>query len=161
MSTPATHTWQPSTARIVVVEGFGPYPPGVLQTAPPPLIWPVKDPGDVLDYILDLSGALAGNDGDAIATLDASIYPDATGDLTLHSSSADGDQAILWLAGGVAGTTYAVTVVVGTNSGRVFSRTVSLPVAALATSPSSGSNVITNQAGAPITDQTGAALTTS
>ncbi len=161
MSTPATHTWQPTTARTVVVEGFGPYPPGVLQTQPPALIWPVKDPGDVLDYVFNVSDALAGNDGDAIATLDVSISPNDSGDLTLHSSSADGDLAILWLSGGVAGTTYAVTVVVGTDSGRIFSRTVSLPVAALATPSSSASNVITDQAGAPITNQAGAALTTS
>jgi len=160
MSTPANYTWQPTTTRVVVVEGFGPFPRGVLQSAPPPLCWPVKDPGDVLDYVLDLSDALAGNQGDAIATIDVSIMPDNTGDLTLQSSSADGDQAILWLASGVAGTTYAVTVVVGTNSGRVFSRTVSLPVEALAT-PVAAGNVITDQNGAPITDQTGAPLTTS
>ena len=121
----------------------------------------MKDPGDTLDYILDLSDALAGNDGDAIATLDISINPDGTGDLSLQSSSADGDQAILWLTSGVAGTTYAVTVVVGTNSGRIFSRTVSLPVEALATPPVAGSSIITDQSGAPITDQTGAPLTTS
>jgi hypothetical protein len=160
MSTAATHSWQPTTARTVVVEGFGPYPPGVLQTQPPALIWPVKDPGDVLDYVFDLSDALAGNDGDAIATLDVSISPDNTGDLTLQSSSADGDLAILWLASGIAGTTYAVTVIVGTNSGRVFSRTVSLPVQALTTQPSVASNVITDQNGAPITTEAGAALTT-
>jgi hypothetical protein len=51
-------------------------------------------------------------------------------------------------------------VVVGTNSGRVVSRTVSLPVEALAT-PVAANNVITDQTGAPITDQTGASLTTS
>ena len=161
MSTPATHSWQPTTSRVVVVEGFGPYPPGVLQTPPPALIWPVKDPGDTLDYVFDLSVALAGNDGDAIATLDVSISPDNTGDLTLHSSTGDGYLAILWLTSGVAGTTYAVTVVVGTNSGRVFSRTVSLPVEALATATAASSNVITDQTGAPITDQAGAPITTS
>jgi hypothetical protein len=161
MSTPATHTWQPTNARLVTVEGFGPFPSGVLQTQPPALIWPVKDPGDVLDYVFDVSDALAGNDGDAIATLDVSISPNNTGDLTLQSSSADGDQAILWLASGVAGTTYAVTLVVGTNSGRIISRTVSLPVQALASPASSASNVITDQTGAPITTQVGATLTTS
>jgi hypothetical protein len=160
MPTPATHTWEPTTARVVVVGGFGPFPPGVLQTQPPALVWPAKDPGDVLDYVVDLSEALEGNVGDAIATLDVSIYPDSTGDLTLHSSSADGDRAILWLASGVAGTTYAVTVAIGTNSGRIFSRTISLPVEALAT-PTGSSNVITDQTGAPITDQTDAPLTTS
>jgi hypothetical protein len=127
---------------------------------PPALIWPIKDPADVLDYVFDLTDALAGNDGDAIATIDVSIYPNNTGDLTLRSSRADGDLAILWLAGGIAGTTYAVTVVVGTNSGRVFSRTVSLPVEALST-PTVPANDITDQTGAPLTDQTGAALTTS
>jgi hypothetical protein len=160
MSTPATYSWQPTTSRVVVVEGFGPFPRGVLQTPPPPLIWPAKDPGDVLDYVFDLTDALAGNDGDTIATLDVSIYPNNTGDLSLRSSSADGDLAILWLAGGIAGTTYAVTVVVGTNSGRVVSRTVSLPVEAL-TTPVVPANDITDQTGAPLTDQTGAPLTTS
>jgi hypothetical protein len=159
MPTPANYTWLPTTARVVVVEGFGPYPRGVLQTPPPPLLWPVKDPGDALDYVVDLSDALAGNQGDSIATLDVSIFPANTGDLSVVSSSADGDQAILWLAGGIAGTNYAVTVVVGTNSGRIFSRTISLPVAALAM-PSVPSTVITDQNGAAITDQTGTPLTT-
>jgi hypothetical protein len=127
---------------------------------PPALVWPIKDPADVLDYVIDLTDALAGNEGDAIATIDVSISPSNTGDLTLHASSAEGDQAILWLAAGIAGTTYAVTVVVGTNSGRVFSRTVSLPVESLST-PAFPANDITDQAGAPLTDQTDAALTTS
>jgi len=142
------------------VEGFGPFPRGVLQTQPPALAWPVKDPADVLDYVFDLTDALAGNEGDSIATIDVSISPNNTGDLTLQSSRADGDQAILWLAAGIAGTTYAVTVVVGTNSGRVLSRTVSLPVESLSTSNVS-TNDITDQTGAPLTDQTGAPLTTS
>jgi hypothetical protein len=159
MGTPASFSWQPTTNRVVVVAGFGPYPRGTYQTAPPPLVWPVKDPGDVLDYVVDLSEALAGNDGDSVATLDVSIAPDNPGDLTLHSSSADGDLAILWLAGGISGTTYAVTVLVGTNSGRVFSRTVMLPVASLTAMPTT--NDITDQTGAPLTDQTGAPLTTS
>jgi hypothetical protein len=160
MATQANYTWQPARGRVVTVEGFGPYPRGVLQTTPPPLFWPVKDPSDVLDYVFDLSDALAGNQGDAIATIDVSISPNNTGDLALQSSSADGDQAILWLAAGIAGTTYAVTVVVGTNSGRVVSRCVSLPVASLSTQSVSG-NVITDQTGAAITTQTGAKLTTS
>jgi len=142
------------------VEGFGPFPRGVLQTQPPALAWPVKDPADVLDYVFDLTDALAGNEGDSIATIDVSISPNNTGDLTLQSSRADGDQAILWLAAGIAGTTYAVTVVVGTNSGRVLSTTVSLPVESLATANVT-TNDITDQTGAPLTDQTGAPLTTS
>jgi hypothetical protein len=160
MSTPTSFTWQPSNTRVVVVGGFGPFPRGTLQTAPPPLAWPVKDPGDVLDYVVDFSAALAGNGGDSIAGLNVTIAPGNTGDLSLNSSSADGDLAILWLSAGIAGTTYAVTVVASTNSGRTLSRTVSLRVAALAVAAASGTD-ITDQSGAPVTDQTGAPLTTS
>jgi len=160
MPTQANFLWQPSTARVVVVEGFGPFPRGSFQTIPPPLVWPVKDPGDVLDYVVDLSEALAGNTGDSVASLDVTILPNATGDLMLQSSSAEGDLAILWLSGGNAGTNYAVSVTIGTNSGRTISRSITLPVAWLAT-PSATTNDITDQTGAPLTDQTGAAITLS
>ena len=160
MSTQASYSWIPSTARVVVVDGFGPVPRGTLQTVPPALAWPTKDPGDTLDYVFDICEALAGNDGDAIATLDVAIYPDNPGDLTLQSSSADGDQAILWLTGGFAGTIYAVTVTVSTNSGRFLNRTVSLPVLSLATPPVSQSDIIT-ETGVPITTQTDQPITTS
>ena len=158
MGTPAQFVWQASTARVVVVGGFGPFPRGTWQTVPAPLAWPVKDPGDTLDYVLDLSRALAGDVGDGIATLDVAIAPNNTGDLTLAFARADGDQAILWLTGGLAGTVYAVTVVVGTHSGRTLSRTIGLPVLTLATPLPFGSD-ITDQAGAPLTDQSGAPLT--
>jgi hypothetical protein len=159
MATPASFTWQPCVTRVVVVDGFGPYPRGTYPTVPAPLVWPVKDPGDVLDYVVDFSRALAGNDGDSVATLDVSIAPDNPGDLTLQSSSADGDLAILWLGQGVSGTSYAVTVVVGTNSGRIFSRTITLPVATLSAVVSTA-NDITDQNGIPLTDQAGAPLMT-
>lgn len=160
MSTPATFIWQPSTARVLVIEGFGPYPRGTWQTVPQPLSWPVKDPGDTLDYVVDLSAALSGDDGDAISTLDVAISPSAAGDLQLQTSSADGDLAILWLTGGQSGTTYAVTVVMGTNSGRQISRTIALPVLSLATPVAFGLD-LTDQAGSPITDQAGSPITTS
>jgi hypothetical protein len=159
MTTTANFTWQPTTTRVVVVGGFGPFPRGTLQCAPAPLVWAVKDPGDILDFVVDYSEALAGNSGDSLATLDVSISPDGPGDLSLTMSSADGLQAVLWFAGGQAGTTYAVTLVVGTNSGRSIARTVSLPVAALAT-PLAFGTAITDQTGAPLADQAGAALTT-
>ena len=46
--------------------------------------WPTKDPIDILDYQFDISPALIGNDGDAIATLDVTIEPAQPGDLTLY-----------------------------------------------------------------------------
>ncbi len=158
MGTPAQFSWQPTTARVVTIQGFGPFPRGIWQTTPPNLVWPVKDPGDTLDYVVDLSAALAGDGGDGIATLDVAITPANSGDLTLMSSRADGNQAILWLSDGLTGTTYGVTVVIGTNSGRVLSRTISLPVQSLAM-PMPFGNDITDQNGVPLTDQFGDPLT--
>ncbi len=158
MGTPAQFVWQASTSRVVVPDGFGPFPRGTWQTVPPALSWPVKDPGDTLDYVVDLSRALAGDTGDGIATLDVAISPNNSGDLSLTFSRADGDRAILWLTGGFAGTTYAVTVVVGTQSGRTLSRTIALPVVTLAT-PAPFGDDITDQSGAPLTDQTDGPIT--
>jgi hypothetical protein len=154
MGTPAQFIFQPSTARVVLVDGFGPFPRGTWQVAPAALSWPVKDPGDNLDYVVDLSRALAGDVGDGIATLDVSITPANPGDLVLASSQADGDQAILWLVAGLSGTTYAVTVVIGTHSGRTIARTIGLPVSSLSTPTPFGTD-ITDQNGVPLTDQSG------
>lgn len=152
MATPANYSWIPSLARIVVLDGFGIIPRGTFQTVPQPLSWPTKDPGDTLDYIVDISEAIAGNDGDSIATLDIAINPANPGDLTLTGSSAGGDQAILWMTGGYAGTVYEVTVTIGTNSGRTLNRTILLPVLSLATPPVPP-QALTDQLGSPITDQ--------
>ncbi len=160
MATPATYSWVPSTARVIVIDGFGAVPRGTVAALQPPLSWPVKDPTDTLDYVLDISEAIAGNEGDAIATLDVAISPDNPGDLTLQSSSADGGLAIMWFSNGFAGTVYAVTVTLGTNSGRTIGRTVALPVLSLATPPVPPT-AITDQTGAPITNQTDQPITTS
>jgi hypothetical protein len=161
MGTPANYTWIPSTARVIVVDGFGMLPRGTIQYLQAPQSWPAKDPSDTLDFVLDISEAIAGNEGDSIATLDVQISPSNPGDLSVQSTSADGDQAILWLAGGIAGTVYAVTVNVGTNSGRMIARTVSLPVLSLASPPVMLQNSITDQTGAALTDQYGNPITIS
>ena len=85
-----THVWKPSTARVLVLDDFMPVPRGAAISAPPILSWPPKDPGDVLDYQLDLGPALVGNEGDAIAALDVAITPNGPGDLSLTSTAADG-----------------------------------------------------------------------
>jgi hypothetical protein len=123
-------------------------------------VWPAKDPSETLDYVLDISQALCGNDGDSISTLDIAISPTNAGDLVVQSSSADGTQAILWLTAGFAGTTYAVTVTIGTNSGRIIARTVNLPVVILANQAGT-SGAITDQTGAPITTESGAPIVIS
>jgi hypothetical protein len=142
----------------VTVDGFGPVPRGAPLAVIAPPCWPPKDPGDVLDYVVDFSEAVEGDSGDAIATLDVQMAPALPGDLSLQSCAADGTQAILWLSAGFAGTSYEVTVVAGMNSGRVLSRTIVLPVLSLATPPVSP-DALTDQSGMAITDQTGQAIT--
>lgn len=152
MPTPANYSWIPSTARVVALSGCGPMPRGAPSLTPCQLAWPPKDPGDTLDFVLDITDAIAGNEGDAISTLDIVISPNYPGDLTLESASADGGLAILWLSAGFAGTTYAVTMTMRTNSGRMLARTVNLPVVAMATPPAPPGS-LTDQTGAPITTQ--------
>jgi hypothetical protein len=160
MSTPAGFSWIPSTARVVTVDGFGQIPRGTIQVLPPQLAWPAKDPSDSLDYVFDISEAIAGNEGDTIATLDVVISPSNPGDLTLDAASADGTRAILWLSAGFSGITYEITITVGTNCGRVVSRTVDLPVLSLATFPVYPQD-LTDQTGSPISDQADQPITVS
>ena len=154
MPTPATHLWRPSNARLVVLDDSVPTPRGTAPVVPPLLVWPVKGPSDVLDYQLDLTAAIAGDEGDGIATLDVTISPANPGDLTLNSSSADGSRAVLWLAGGVAGTIYTVTLSIGLQSGRLLARSVLLPVLPLSSPPATLAALLAS-AGLPLTDQNG------
>ena len=155
-ATPAIHTWKPSAARTLIISGFMPQARGAYP-APPPgatAAWPVKDPADVLDYVYDISPAIWGDDGDSIAFLNITISPAAAGDLTLTSTTSNGHQAILWLSAGQSGTTYSVTLAIGTLAGRSFQRTVMLPCLSLSTEPPLGMELVTNT-GAPIVDQSG------
>ena len=160
MPTPATHVWKPSNARTVVLDLFIPVPRGSTALAPPPLNWPAKDPADVLDYQFDISPALVGNDGDAIATLDVTIEPANPGDLVLNSATTDGALAIVWLSGGQAGTIYTVNLVITTVNGRAINRTILLPVLYLSVPPIPPNALITDT-GVVLTDQNGNPVLTS
>ncbi|MDT7951702.1 MAG: hypothetical protein RQ966_09375, partial [Acetobacteraceae bacterium] len=136
---------------------FLPGPRGLVATNLQPLRWPPKDPADILDYQFDIAPALAGNDGDSIQTIDVLISPANQGDLSLASSAADGTRAVLWLQGGVAGKTYNVTVMIGTETGRVISRSISLPVIAMAVQTASNLP-LTTENGSVLVDSDGNAL---
>ncbi len=159
MSTPANHLWKPSNARYVQIDGFITTPRGPQVPPAQALAWPVKDPGDTLDYVFDVSPALTANPGDAISTLDVTITPSAAGDLTMVSSTVDGARAVLWLTGGQALTTYTVTVSITTAGGRALVRSIALPVMALASIPAAAVALLTST-GQPLTDPTGTPLTT-
>ncbi len=154
MSTTLSHVWKPSHARLVAIDSFIPVPRGSSAAAPPPLTWPTKDPGDVLDYILDIGPAIVGNDGDGIASAGVSIVPSNPGDLELQSTTADGSRIILWLSGGQASTVYTITFIITTSNGRSLQRSVLLPVLLLSV-PVFPANAIVTAGGVVLTDQNG------
>src|ERR1700739_1537491 len=154
MSTTVSHVWKPSNARLATIDSFVPVPRGASAVAPPPLNWPTKDPGDILDYILDIGPAIVGNDGDGIATLSLSLSPSHPGDLVLQSATADGSHVILWLSEGQAGTIYTITFSITTINGRSLHRSVLLPVLLLS-APVIPSNALITASGVVLTDQNG------
>ena len=154
MTNPVAYVWKPSSARTVVVDSFVPVPRGSVAAAPPPLNWPTKDPQDVLDYQLDIGPAVAGNAHDTIATLAVSVTPNSPGDVTVNGAAADGTSAIVWLAGGQAGTVYTVTLLMTTTSGRTIQRSILLPVLEQSIPPVP-TNAIQTTAGLVLTDQNG------
>jgi hypothetical protein len=149
-----SHVWKPSSARLVAIDSFIPVPRGTSSIAPPPLNWPTKDPGDILDYILDIGPAIVGNDGDGIETLSVSLSPSNPGDLALQSATADGSRVILWLSEGQAGTIYTITFSITTINGRSLQRSVLLPVLLLSV-PAIPPNALVTATGVVITDQNG------
>ncbi len=153
-ATTTAHVWRPSTARRVVLDGFAPVPRGTAPTAPAPLIWPPKDPADVLDYEFDISAALTGNEADGIAQITIAPLANTAGGFAVTSAVADGALAIFWIAGGQAGTTYAVQVSITTLSGRTINRALLLPVLSLA-SATIPSSALTTDSGVAVTDQNG------
>jgi hypothetical protein len=154
MVTLVSHVWKPSKARIVTIDSFVPVPRGTTAVTPPPLSWPSKDPGDILDYQMDIEPALIGNEGDTIESVDIDVAPSQPGDLSMDNITADGYRIILWLSGGQAGTTYSVTVLASMASGRTLQRSVLLPVVAMS-SPSVPGNAIETTTQDPLTDQDG------
>ena len=154
MSTTISHLWKPSHARLVTVDSFFAVPRGTAALAPAPLNWPAKDPGDVLDYILDIGPAIVGNDGDGISTLLVSVAPSSPGDLVVQNTTADGSRVILWLSGGQASTVYTITFGITTINGRALQRSVLLPVLLLSVPPMPP-NALLTKAGVLLTDQNG------
>lgn len=154
MTTPASHLWKPSQARLVTIDSFVPAARGTTAVAPPPLNWPPKDPGDVLDYIFDIGPAIVGNDADNIATLGVTISPSNPGDLTMQNMTTDGSQIILWLANGQSGTVYNISFSITTGNGRTLQRTILLPVLLLSV-PAVPAGAILTSSGSALTDQNG------
>lgn len=81
-----------------------------------------KDPGAVLDYVVDWSAWLP--DGD---TIDTSTFTVEDG-ITKASEAASDTTATVWLSGGEANQSYAVVNRITTLGGRTDERTITILV---------------------------------
>lgn len=154
MALTAVHAWKPSSSRSVVIDTFVPVPRGGSVSTPPLLNWAPKDPRDVLDYQVDISPALVGDENDVIASVDAVSSPNGPDDLAITSVLADGPRVIVWVSGGMAGRVYNVRLEIAMTSGRRVQRGILLPVVEMA---NGGQNVaiIEVSSGIQLTDDNG------
>lgn len=148
------HSYKPSNARLLTLGGFTPVPRGAVAAPPAMPSWPVKDPNDLLDYAVDLSPAVVGDDGDSAVSVNVISSPSSTGDVVINSISSDGLLVVLWIGGGNTGTIYTIDLNVTLASGRVLSRSIALPVYTLSGAAPTTANLVT-ETGANITDGNG------
>jgi hypothetical protein len=94
------------------------------------LVWPDKNPNEVLDYSVDLSDDLLPDE--QIASVVVQIRPSGVGELYVagHSTSvyAQDNQAIVWLSGGVPGRFHLIRILVETDQGRTYEYFVTLRI---------------------------------
>lgn len=85
------------------------------------LVWPDKDPTDVLDYSINWSGRLS---GDTILTSSFDVPAGLTKDAETNTN----ETSTLWLSGGTAGISYTITCTVTTAAGRTWQESVRIVV---------------------------------
>lgn len=111
----------PATSRTLLLPEYN----GATLGLSWPLIWPAKDPGETVDYSLNIGGWLQ-EIQDTVATLNVSWSPN---DLSVLTASARNGILTVVVSGGVAYQTYEVTfTVTSTLYNETLTRTVQLPV---------------------------------
>lgn len=115
----------------------------------PLLIWPTKDPDEVLDYQLDATTQLAALN-DTAASASVSIAPSGTGEMTASQVTMAGSFLTVWLSGGQPARWYQVKIEITTTGGRTLEFPVVVPIdGAFAAYPITAP--LTTAFGAPIT----------
>ena len=90
------------------------------------LVFPAKDPQEVLDYTIDWSARIDDND-----VIETSTFTLVSGSgLTLGSQSNDDTSTTVWLSAGTLGTTYEILNHIITEDGREMEQTVKIKIKA-------------------------------
>lgn len=94
---------------------------------PLPLRWPTAQPGDDLDYSLDLTEPLC-DVHDSIASASLTTQPSGTGELQASNLSVLGDVVTVWLSGGIPTRDYIIAFTIRGLSGRSWVELVDLNI---------------------------------
>lgn len=93
------------------------------------LKWSDKDPSAILDYDLDWTDWLASYPTDTLSTATwGAPSPVTVPALAKGSNYITGNKTVLWLSGGLDGSTYSLTCTITTAGGRTDERTVTIKV---------------------------------
>lgn len=85
------------------------------------MLWPAKDPDEILDYAINWSARLV---DDTIATSTWTV-PDG---IATTANTSTTTTTTIWLSGGTEGQRYRVLNRVTTTAGRTMDHTVTLPI---------------------------------
>lgn len=87
----------------------------------------LKDPGAVLDYLIDWGAEYLGP-GELLAASEWSVVPGETGGITVVGSDFDATTSTVKAGGGVAGHLYQLVNRITTGAGRVDERSIAIRV---------------------------------
>ena len=88
--------------------------------------YPVKDPGDILDYGMDFTAQMT-LDADTVTTL-VGVVASPAGLTIVGSGTLSGAVASCFISGGTPGVEYRLDFIVSTAGGRTYKRGGLLPV---------------------------------
>jgi hypothetical protein len=118
----------PSPARTVVYTGW--MATGDPAVVPVPMVWPGKQPTDVLDFTVDMLPWLEDGGDDLLEVVTVTPPTITPGDVTINVLNVGGSTITCWLGNGQGGAVYPMEFSVSTQQGRTASFDVTLAVLA-------------------------------
>lgn len=132
MTLPPSTSWAPADNRTAAYRTAS----GVLQ----PIVWQPKDPGATLDYSIEIETSER-DIYDTLGSVSAVVLPSG---LTVAATGITGNIATLWLSGGTALISYAVTATLTMASGRVLTAVAGITVTTAVAGASGSAPVYTS-----------------
>jgi hypothetical protein len=116
----------PSPARTLPYTGW--IATGDPAVAPVPMVWPPKQPTDVLDFTVDFLAWLEDGGDDVLEIVTVTPPTVTPGDVTINVLNVGGSTVTCWLGNGQGGAVYPMEFSVSTALGRTASFEVTLAV---------------------------------